>query len=516
MRALAAATLALLGFATPALADRALIVGIDNYQDNQLDPEVLGASQADVQRIHKLLTGSLGYKEEDIRILVDDKATRAAVLDGVNGWLGESKPGERVFFYFAGQGHFAKGDDPKQSVREAIVPYDAAVNGTSTPPQIDNMVLDDELGTAFAKLAGRTITSVIDSCHSGTVTRGLGRIKKKVAGRSPQLKAFTRSIAVEPAVADLKASDPSPAAVPAGVDYVNWTAVSPTQIALIDEDNPANYHGVFTKAFADGIETGAADANHNGVISNQELLDYVRQQSEAYCKAHSDACEMGLTPALDGKDAALKVATGTPKPPVTDAPVYTDTPPPVSDTPVYTGALINQGKVTPDKILDLLGAKLSDDVAIQQFPPSPVHLGAKNIRFRVTSPVDGYLILLSVSDDGEVVQLFPNAKSEAHAKDGRIRAKSPITVPDAYYGVSFDATSVTKGTVIALVAVDRMKLSRSFLTRAIDVIPAEEVNTKLLPELAQSLATPAYKDDVQHNTKPVGRFIATLHYEIVP
>jgi len=316
------------------------------------------------------------------------------------------------------------------------------------------------------------------------------------------LKSFTRSIEVEPAIAEEKAADASPVAVPKNVDLVTWTAVSPSQVALIDEDNAPNYHGVFTNAFADGIEKGVADANTNGVISNQELLDYVRKQSDAYCKGHADQCEMGLTPTLDGAEAALKVAAGNPVA--------------ASPEPVKEGELINQGKTTPAKILDLLGAAVSADVIVEQFPPSPVHLGAQNIHFRVTSPVDGYLILLSVSDEGEVVQLFPNAKSDARAKDGRILAHSPITVPDPSYGIRFDATSVTKGTVIALVAVDPMKLSRSFVTRSIDVIPADEVNTKVLPELAESLATPANKEDVQQNTKPVGRSVATLHYEIVP
>ena len=503
MRLLAAAALAAISFSSPAFADRALIVGIDNYKDSQLDPEVLGASQSDVDRIHKLLTGPLGYKDGDIRILIDDKASRAAILDGVNAWLGEAKPGERVFFYFAGQGHFIKdAAAAKGSVHQTIVPYDAVVDATAASPQITNVVIDDDLGAAFAKLAGRTITVVIDSCHSGTVTRGLARVKKKVASRAPHLKAFTRSIEVEPEVAEEKAVAAPPVAAPANIDLVTWSAVSASQVALIDGDNAPNYHGVFTQAFADGIEKGLADANHNGVISNQELLDYVRQRSDAYCKGHGDECEMGLTPALDGEGAALKVAAANPAVP--------------PETPVQQGEVISQGKPTAAKILDLLGAAVSADIAVAQFPPSPVHLGVRDIHFRVTSPIDGYLVLLSVSDEGEVVQLFPNAKSDAHAKDGRIRAHSPITIPDASYGMRFDATSVTKGTVIALVAIDPMKLSRSFVTRSIDVIPVDEVNTKVLPELAESLATPANKEDAQQNTKPVGRFVATLHYEIVP
>jgi hypothetical protein len=172
--------------------------------------------------------------------------------------------------------------------------------------------------------------------------------------------------------------------------------------------------------------------------------------------------------------------------------------------------------VTPDKILDILGASAATDVTLEQIPPSPVPLGTKNIRFRVTSPRDGYLVLLSVSDEGEVVQLFPNSVSEKHAKDGRIRAGSAVTVPDPSYGVRFDATSVTKGTVLALVAVDPLKLSKSFLTRKIDVIPQEEVNSKVLPELAQSLSTPASPGSIEVNVKAVGRSVATLPYEITP
>ena len=195
MRLFAAAALAAICYATPALADRALIIGIDNYKDEQLNPEVLGASQSDVNRMHKLLVGALGYKDSDIRILIDDKASRAAILDGLNGWLGEAKPGEKVFFYFAGQGHFAKGAGAKPATHQTIGPCDAVVDATAAAPQINNVVLDDDLGAAFAKLAGRTITVVIDSCHSGTVTRGLARVKgKKVASRAPHLKAFTRSI----------------------------------------------------------------------------------------------------------------------------------------------------------------------------------------------------------------------------------------------------------------------------------------------------------------------------------
>jgi hypothetical protein len=159
---------------------------------------------------------------------------------------------------------------------------------------------------------------------------------------------------------------------------------------------------------------------------------------------------------------------------------------------------------------------LFDDVRVEQFPASPVKLGTRDMHFKVTSSHDGFLILLSVSDEGEVVQLFPNAIAAAHGKDGRIRAGAPIMVPDSTYGMRFDATSVSSGTVLALVAVDPLKLSRGFVTRKIDVIPQDEVNASVLPELAQSLAAPATTGSVETNAKAVGRSVATLHYQIVP
>jgi hypothetical protein len=509
----AAAVLVCGGMTAPALADRALIVGIDVYQEASLTFALGGASKADSERIHKLLTGSLGYREEDIKILRDSEATRAAILENLDVWLGEAKPGERVFFYYVGHGHFTKdvSGDEGDGLDETLVPFDAAVDRGGVSVVVQNVVLDDELASAFDKLRGRQVTAVIDSCHSGTVTRSIQGPPRNLAARTPQLRELTRSIRVDPSVDDQKQSGPAPDGTEPEIDIVTWTAVAPTQLALINEEAAPNYHGLFTAAFADGIEKGLADGNKNGIISNQELLDYVRGQSEAYCKRNAARCEMGVTPSLDGAGAALKVAATIA---ATDTPLAEDASPPAEEA--KPGAPINTGKVTPDKILDILGASLATDVILEQIPHSPVPLGTKNIRFRVTSPRDGYLVLLSVSDEGEVVQLFPNSFSEKHAKDGRIRAGSTVTIPDPSYGMRFDATSVTKGTVLALVAVDPLKLSKSFLTRKIEVIPQEEVNSKVLPELAQSLATPASAGSIEVNVKAVGRSVATLPYEITP
>lgn len=471
----------------PALADRALIVGIDTYQSGELSAQLPGSARADATRMQALLTGPLGYGPGDVKILLDDQASGAAILDGLQNWLGQSRPGERVFFYYAGQGSSQKAALGRE---DAILPFDAVMQAGGVGKGLARSRIDG----ALAQLAGRHITEVINSSYAGTVTRAIvveaASSGGNPAARSPRIDGATRSIVVEPNLGEEPASGPTPQ----GLDFVRWDAVSPAQTALIDEDGAPSYRGVFTTAFADGIEKGLADVNQNGTISNQELLDFVRTQSETYCARHQDRCEMGLTPLLSGEGAALEIAAD------------------------KAGAAepLNKGKPTADKILDALGAKLSSDVRVEQIPPSPVKLGTKDMKFRVTSGQDGFLILLSVSDDGEVVQLFPNANAAAHGKDGRIRAGSPIMVPDPSYGIRFDATSVTSGTVLALVVVDPLKLSKGFVTRQIQVIPADEVNNSVLPELAAGLATPANADSVNANAKAVGRSVATLRYEIVP
>ena len=105
-----------------------------------------------------------------------------------------------------------------------------------------------------------------------------------------------------------------------------------------------------------------------------------------------------------------------------------------------------------------------------------------------------------------MVQLFPNRMSDRMAKGGALRAGSPVTVPDASYGMRIDATSPTRGTVLALVTRDALDLSRRFATRAIAVVPQDEVDASILPELSACLSSEASATSA----------VATLPYEIVP
>jgi hypothetical protein len=472
------AALALLaGPALPALADRALVVGIDAYADQKL---ALGgkSSANDAAAITGLLKDSLGYAAADIKVLTDAGASRAAILDAFHHWLIEgTRPGERVFFYFSGLGYFDT--DAGGAPKEGFVAADAVV-GPGTPPAISNMISADEFHALVDSLQGRKVTVVIDAGFSGVVTgRASPPVKNPDRLRAVSLGGVTRSIEVEPVAQEQKAEGAPLGAANLGNNVAVFSAAAGGQAPVI-----ADGQGAFTKAFVDAVKDKAADVNHDGVISNEKILTFVRDKTA--CNDQS-TCPLGLTPTLEPASAV----GGSPLP---DAPQAT-------------------GKLTANQVLDYFAKGNTNGVSLEIMPASPIKVGTRDVRFRVISPVAGNLVLLDLGDDGTLTQLFPNAHFKG-GREGRILAGSPIVVPDDYYGIRFNATSPTSGTLIALVTNGPIKLPDAVKTRSIEVVPAEEATQQFLPAIAAALDKPADADK-DTATHAVDWSVATLRYEMV-
>ena len=77
-------------------------------------------------------TNALGYDDADIRILEQrrgDRARRSSIRSA--DWLIDgTKAGDRVFFYYSGQGYFEDdvSGDEKDGLDETLVPTDAEVD----------------------------------------------------------------------------------------------------------------------------------------------------------------------------------------------------------------------------------------------------------------------------------------------------------------------------------------------------------------------------------------------------
>ncbi len=177
----------LTSFQTP--AKFALLVGITDYTSQ--DIRDLRGGENDVKLMREMLSELYGFTAgTDIKELLSsspqpvDKPTQKAILDNFDRHLIEnakkyfadkklSSPdkGASVVFYYSGHGSHLPDDDGDEADGrdETIVPMDADLIGTKD-------IRDDEFDRRFSELKKYTtnITFIFDSCHSGTITRGLG------------------------------------------------------------------------------------------------------------------------------------------------------------------------------------------------------------------------------------------------------------------------------------------------------------------------------------------------------
>jgi secreted trypsin-like serine protease len=398
-----------------ARGDRALLVGIGHYQDAKF---ALKGSANDVHNIERLLVNTFDYQPEQIMKLLDAQATRANILEAFEEWLiRESAPGARVFFYVSSHGAQVPdlNGDEEDGLDETIAPYDTRVEIQNGRKVLRNQIIDDEIDELLKRIADRAVTVVIDSCHSGTVTRGdaarfePGTVKCLCAvlddydpRASVTADAGTRS-AVPRGVSTPSGAGPKRGFVERRDNVVAWSAVNEGQLALIDSE-AVEPESVFTRRFIDGISLGVFGGD--GRISHAKLLDYVRAESAAYCARHKDKCGAGLSPQLEARRELLAVDVMTGRPPVKP-----------QDVP--------ESVLVHDNTAGL---------AVDFVQGTQLKVG-QSAQFRVTTQKPGYLVLLDVAADGKVTQVFPNALSLSSPTGGRkgsnlVAPGRPLLVPN--------------------------------------------------------------------------------------
>ncbi len=114
-------------------------------------------------------------------IVQNKAATKSGIMEAIKVHLiGKVKRGGTAVFYFSGHGQQVKDNngDELDGLDESIVPYDAAMRFEPGKYEGDLHFRDDELGepmTALRKKLGKNghLLLILDSCHSGTGTRGL-------------------------------------------------------------------------------------------------------------------------------------------------------------------------------------------------------------------------------------------------------------------------------------------------------------------------------------------------------
>lgn len=152
------------------MANKALLVGINKYKIPGSD---LNGCVNDVTNMRDILLKYFGFTTKEIRLLVDERATKVNIMTRLKWLISGAKAGDRLLFHYSGHGSQIvdrDGDELLDKMDEIICPHDMDWDG--------NFISDDDLRALFTNLPkGVNLEVVLDSCHSGTGTREMQAIK---------------------------------------------------------------------------------------------------------------------------------------------------------------------------------------------------------------------------------------------------------------------------------------------------------------------------------------------------
>jgi len=221
------------------LADRRptlylLSVGVSKYANPEFN---LGLAAKDARDFSKTLERQQGlyYKKVESRVLVDEQATRANVLQGLRWLQNVTSPEDIAILFVAGHGVADAAD------LYHFLPHDMKENQIS-----QTGVSETQLRSTLAAIKGRALFFV-DTCFSG---KSVGKFTRR------ELTRMANGLAS------------------AELGVIVFSGSAPRQESLED---PAWGNGAFTKALVDGLG-GGADFRREGVVTHKGLDYFVAHE----------------------------------------------------------------------------------------------------------------------------------------------------------------------------------------------------------------------------------------------
>jgi len=218
----------------------AIVIGIEEYRQNLPKAEF---AANDAQIVTEYLTKVLGYPEENVITLLNDRASNVDLVKYFEKWLANNvESNGSIFIYFSGHG----APDPKTG-GAYIVPYDGDPSFIAETgyPLI-------RLYEALGRLPAKEIIVVLDSCFSGAGGRSV--IAK---GARPLVMNISGNLALSKNVTVLSAS-------------------SGEQISSTYDEKG---HGLFTYFMLKGIKNEDV-VRSDGSIKMDDLFGYIKPQVE--------------------------------------------------------------------------------------------------------------------------------------------------------------------------------------------------------------------------------------------
>jgi hypothetical protein len=283
-----------IAWCAPEARRRALIVGIDVYTSpgglppnrNLANGTASGSSASgsahvrrlfdldgavnDAELIAQLLKDRLGFPAADVVLLENGQASRERILAGFRSHLIESAaPGDVSLFYFAGHGSQVRNlaSDESDMLDETLVPADAEADALD--------IRDKELARLYRTALAKQIqlTVVLDSCHSGGMSRGGWNGGGKVRFVAPAPAPVN-----DPPDRDASSGKKEPDATSLGMLFLaaareDQSAGETTVLRRDAVGEPSEIaQGVFTAALAQVLQSSSANQSVEEICTRVQAL----------------------------------------------------------------------------------------------------------------------------------------------------------------------------------------------------------------------------------------------------
>ena len=231
-----------------------MIIGVGGYESTAVPK--LRYPVADADAIYQTLIASGGFKKENI-LLLTDKTERKPTLRNIKWALGtflarSAHKDDLVVIYFAGHG--ASEVDQRGVERDGLSKY--LVPSDADPDDLYSSALPmDEMQNVLSRIEAERITVFLDACYSGA------------AGGRTFASTKTRAVNVDDIFLERLTRSKGRAIV---------TASRPSEVSV---ELPELGHGLFTYYLVRGLQ-GYADLNRDGIVSLQELYEYLDPGSQ--------------------------------------------------------------------------------------------------------------------------------------------------------------------------------------------------------------------------------------------
>jgi hypothetical protein len=494
---------------------RALVVGVDRYHEL---PDLEGAV-ADALDMSAALRGA----GVSVALLLEEEVTRERFFAAWAETVAGSTPDDVILLAFAGHGiqiPDRDGDEPDGLDEAFVLPaFRVGVRDDA------NLIIDDEIDRLVREAAPRLVIVVADTCHSGTLTRG---VDERVQFRAPRF--VPRSVYGGLDDDDLPRLPPpmtGPAAMPA--EHSVLFASVPEEMVMFEVLIEGRPRGALSWSFARGIEGAVSSAG--GGVTVGDLATYVPEKVRVLSQGRQTpvvtargGLEVGL---LAPPEAVASLAGAQVGPAAAPLRLAVDGPEaaagadtlarlegvavvhdpaaaeliwhlPSGDVLTSQGDVaarlgparepgILQGVVVKWRLLRALAHRIDGTLAARLRPDDRLYRDGERLSLEVFSARPGRLILFDLAADGSVILILPQPGQEAPAiapADSRtvpLRAGPPFGA-DHLIAVRSEHAEATSGLVERLRAVH----GRPFAMDEVDGLLADLASAAVLPSAVYS------------------------------